>query len=156
MIDAPTDVPPVWIALSIVSVAVLGVVLSVPTAPPPDAARVAEAVDAVASSEHAAAAAIPLEVASVVVTSRRVGVRTAGGTARATFLYGPVTPVERGTRLARVLHGTPPSAVFDTPGALDRAIERARERDPSWRTAPAALHVRRIDYGEVTDVLVGA
>lgn len=156
MIDVPADVAPVWIALTLVSGAVLGVVLSLPAAPPPDATGVAEAVDAVASASHRAAAEIPLDVEWIAVSTRRVTVRTASGTARGTFLYGPVTPVRPGSPLASVLHGTPPSAVFDSPDAFSRAIERAGDREVVWRAAPTRLSVRRVAYGEVTDVLVGA
>ena len=151
----PADVPPIWIALLVVSATVLGVVLALPSAPPPDANRVAHSIDAVAATDHTAATNVPIDGAAVRLSSHRVALRSDGGTAHASLHYGPVTPVQPDSDLARVLHETPPEAVFDSPEAFRAALDRARATNSTWETAPRELHVRRVHYGEVTDVLVG-
>lgn len=151
----PADVPPIWIALLVVSVTVLGVVLALPSAPPPDAARVAQSIDAVAATDHTAAATVPIDVADVRLSPHRIAVRSDGGTAHASLHYGPVTPVQRDSDLAAVLHGTPAAAVFESPEAFRAARDRALAANSTWEPARTELHVRRVQYGEVTNVLVG-
>lgn len=151
----PTDVPPVWIALLVVSASALGVVLSLPSAPPPDASRVADTVDAVAATEHAAAAAVALEVESVQVNRHGVALRNRGGEAHADFAFGPVTPVDPESDLALVLAGAMPGSVYETPADFRAALRRARSANTTWRAAGARLRVRRVHYGEVEGVLVG-
>jgi hypothetical protein len=151
----PADVPPIWIALLVVSATVLGIVLSLPSAPPPDAPRVAQSIDAVAATDHTAAATVPIDVGDVRLSPHEVALRSGGGTAHATLHYGPVTPVQQDSDLAAVLHGAPPETVFDSPEAYRAARDRARTANSTWEPARTELAVRRVQYGEVTDVLVG-
>ncbi|MFW5903106.1 MAG: DUF7283 family protein [Halolamina sp.] len=155
MNEIPADVPPIWIALLVVSATVLGVVLALPSAPPPDATRVADSVDEVAATDHTAAAAVPIDATAVRLSGNRVGLRGEGGTAHASLQYGPVTPVPRESDLSAVLHGTPPADVFDSPSAFRAALDRARTSDPEWVPAGQEIRIRRVEYGEVSDVLVG-
>lgn len=151
----PADVPFVWIALLVVSAGVLGVVLSLPDAPPPDADRVAVTVDEVAATEHAAAAVVPIDAASVRLAPRAIALRDSGGTAHTSLHFGPVTPVSRGSDLAAVARGTPPETVYESSEDFERALERARSSEHSWEPATGELHVRRVTYEEVEGVLVG-
>lgn len=151
----PADVPPIWIALLVVSATVLGVVLALPNAPPPDATRVAQSIDAVAATDHTATATVPMDVEDVRLSIHQIALRSEGGTAHASLHYGPVTPVQRDSDLAAVLHGAPPEAVFDSPEAFRTARDRARATNSTWEPAGTAIDVRRVQYGEVTDVLVG-
>lgn len=155
MNEVPSDVPFLVVALLVVSATVLGVVLALPHSPPPDAERVAAAIDSVAASPHAASVEIPLEADSVRVGRHQVGLRGAGGTAHAEVHYGPVTAVQNDSRLSHVLHGTAPADEFASPGAFRAALERTRMRPPIWRPAGPRLVVRRVHYGEVNGVLVG-
>lgn len=151
----PADVPFVWIALLVVSASVLGVVLSLPGAPPPDAERVAAVVDDVAGSDHPATAVVPVEQTSIRLSRNDVALRGPGGTAHASLLYGPVTPVPRESDLGRVARGAPPEYVFATPEKFEHALHTARSAEPTWESAGEQLYVRRVTYRGVDGVLVG-
>lgn len=155
MPGTPADVPFVWVALLVVSASVLGVVLAMPSAPPPDADRVATAIDDVAATDHPAATTVPLDAEEIRLQPTTVAIRDSGGTAHASLYYGPVVPVERDSELAAVAHGTPPETVYATPTAFETDIDRARSRTHTWRSAGDELVVRRVQYEEVEGVLVG-
>ncbi|ALG81493.1 DUF7283 family protein [Halanaeroarchaeum sulfurireducens] len=150
----PADGPFVWIALLVVSASVLGVVTALPSAPPPDAVRVATAVDEVAATDHAASAIVPLEATKIRVETTEIGLRDAGGTAHASFNFGPVTPAPRDSALSEVAAGATPARAFDSPLAFAAALERARSGDHDWEPAGEELRIRRVQYGEVEGVLV--
>lgn len=152
MFDA-ADSLATWVALALAGTAFLGAALALPTAPPPDAAALAEAVDAVAASEHDATATREVAADEVRVGPHRVALRSDGGTAGAAFV-ARVTPVRPDTRLAAVLRDGDPESVFSTPGAFLRAASSARNRTSVWRTADT-LHVRHVTWREVDVVLVG-
>ncbi|MFB6124726.1 MAG: hypothetical protein ABEJ59_02040 [Halanaeroarchaeum sp.] len=154
MLDVPSDAPYLWIALLVASAAILGAVLSLPAAPPPDADRVAGAIDDVSTTPHAAASTIPLDAERVRFGPQTVSLSGPGGNDTAALRFGRVVPV-RGGRLAMVLHGRSPRRVFSSALEYRRALGRARERPGRWRRAPAGITVRRVRYGEVTSVLVG-
>lgn len=151
----PADVPFVWIALLVVSASVLGVVVSLPGAPPPDAARVGDAIDEVGATDHAATATISIDASEIRVKPNRIALRNGGGSAHADLHYGPVVPVEPDGSLAPVLHGTSPAEVYESPAGFRAAIASALADRHTWRTAPDKLRIRRVQYGEVTGVLVG-
>ena len=154
MFDAPLDALYAWVGLAVVSVAVLAVALSLASAPPPSAIRVANAVDAVAASPNEAVRRIVLDVDAVALRPWRVGVRTDGGTAHAAVTFGPVTPVRDGP-LRAVLTGRSPARTFETPAAFRGALTRARRRVGGWTDAPETLVVRRVSWGGVNGTLVG-
>ena len=131
-----------------------GVIAELPGAPP-DADRVASAVESVQSIEYTSTARVPVEATEVKLTESSVALRGPGGTAHATFAGGPVTPVRPGTRLSDVLHGRPAGEAYPVPGSLRRAIQASQRRPATWRAAGDAITVRRIRYGEVDSVLVG-
>ncbi|MGM0397354.1 MAG: DUF7283 family protein [Halobacteriota archaeon] len=151
----PADVPFVWIALLVVSASVFGVVLSVPTAPPPDADRVADAIDEVAATDHAAETVIPIDATAVRIEPTSIALRDSGGSAHASLYFGPVVPAQPDSDLAAVARGTPPDAVYATPAAFEAALDRAQTREHTWRTAGDELRVRRVQFGEVDGVIVG-
>jgi hypothetical protein len=155
MLGPPTDAMPIWFGLCLVSVLFLGLAIEVPTAPPPDAAAAATTVDAVAVSEYPTTAAHPTPATAVRVGPKRLALRSDGGTAHATFAYGPVTPAAN-PDLRRVLRGIPPARVFEDPAAFRVALERSRNRTPAWRPLDGRLLVRRVSWGEVNATLVGA
>jgi len=156
MFDVPVDSMAVWVGLGLVSLVVFGLAASVPTAPPPDASAVADTVDAVAASPHASTAAQPIAADAVRLSHSRVALRSDGGTAAAVFRFGKVTPVADGTPLDRVLHGRPPSRVFSSAAAFERALRRARQRPARWRPAADRVLVRRVFWRGVRATLVGA
>ncbi|KZN24159.1 hypothetical protein A4G99_06850 [Haladaptatus sp. R4] len=159
MFDAPLDAWYVWLGVATVSLAVFGVAIDLPTSPPPDAASVADTVDSVAGCTYSATAEHPLTARQIRLGSRRLGLRDDGGTAHATFRYGPVVPVFAASdgsdrKLRRILSGTPPSAVFDSSDAFRRAVRTARNRRPSWERAESRLRVRCVSWGGVDATLV--
>lgn len=156
MYGTPVEATYVWVGLTVVGAAALGLATELPRAPPPDAATVAGTVDRVAASEFEATARQPLVAAEIRLGSHRIGLRTAGGATHASFAADGVVPVRDDGALADVLRGAPPSQRFDDPAAFEAALERARTRDPDWRPAPSELVVRRVTWGDASATLVGA
>jgi hypothetical protein len=154
MFDAPLDAWYVWLGLSAASVAVFGVVVSLPVAPVPDAPAVADTIDRVSVTEYDTTASRTLDADAVSIDPRRIGLRNDAGTTHATLAY-PVVPVETGSRIAPLLRGAPPAAVFDSPTAFERAATRATQRDSTWTPANARLVVRHLSWGSVDVTLVG-
>lgn len=154
MLDAPVDAWYAWLGLGVVSVAVAGVALGLPTAPPPTAAPVADAVDSVASSPHEARTTVEVSAERMRLRPDAVALRTDGGTAHARFAFGPVTPVGDG-RLGRVLRGRSPDGVFATQASFATAVAEAQNRTATWRPAPNRLAVVRAQWGEIHATLVG-
>ena len=156
MLDVPADVPPVLVALSLVSTTLFGVALAVRPSPAPRAQPLAATVDAVAAADHPGVEAREVDADTIKISEHELAVRTAAGTAHASLSYGPVVPVRRDTALWRVLRGRPPGELFDTPFGLATAAATARQRDPVWRTNVVRLTVRRVSWGGVDVTLVGA
>lgn len=153
MFDAPLDTLYVWIGLGAVSLAVAGTVLAFPTGTPAGAGAVADAVDAVAASEHDAREEVAVPAEEIRLGPRTIGLRADGRTAHAHVEYGPVTPVRDGD-LRAVLEGARPADVFGNPDSFAAAIERAQRRR-GWREAPDELRVRRVSWRDVNATLVG-
>lgn len=156
MFDAPIDAWYLWVGLAGASVLVLGVVLGLPTAPAPDAAGAADAVDTAAASAHDETIERPLPAGEVKLGPDRLSLRDGDATAHATFVYGPVTPVSDGTLLWEVLRGASPVHVFDSPRAFRRAAKSARKSSPAWRESDGTLRIRRIAWEGVDVTLVDA
>ncbi|MFB6281747.1 MAG: hypothetical protein ABEH40_06990 [Haloferacaceae archaeon] len=146
-----------WLGVAAAGVAVLAVVLALPTAPPPDSAGAADAVDGVAAAEYGAVAEYRLDAAREVrIGPRRIALRNDAGTTQATFAYGPVTPVRSGGPLRRVLEGTPPTAAFGSAAAVRRAAAAARTGGTEWRPVDGPLVARRVALEGRDVTLVGA
>lgn len=156
MFDVPADAWYLWVGLAAASVAAFGVAAQLPTEPPPDAAAAANAVDVIAASPHPASLTYPLTGDEVRLGPERIALRTDGGTARASFAYGPVIPVQDGTLLWEVLRGARPAHVFESPAALERAAAAARERPAEWRPADDSLRARYVSWEGVDVTLVEA
>ncbi|PSP76088.1 hypothetical protein BRC81_13895 [Halobacteriales archaeon QS_1_68_20] len=154
MLEVPVDAWYVWIGLTTVSAAVLGVAVAFPTAPPPDADAAAEAVDAVAGAGNGSTVDHPVSAAAVRFAPHSVSVRTEAGLAHARLAYGPVTPVVGDDRLEDVLDGTAPGRVFDSPAALAEAASEARNPPHRWQSADR-IRARTIVWGDVRVTLVG-
>jgi len=156
MLGLPVESWYLWVGLAVVGAALVGIAVELPRTNPPDAAAVAATVDGVAASPYDAVGEHPVRADAVRLSARRVALRRDGTTARAEFSFGPVVPVPPGDGpLRRVLDGRSPDGTFDSRAAFETAIERARERDPSWRPAPDRLTVRRVSWRGVDATLVG-
>lgn len=156
MFDAPVDTWYLWLGVATASLITVGVAVSLPTSPPPDATNIAATVDSVATSPHNATGEHPLDATEIRLGAHRVGLRNDGGTAHAAFAYGPVTPVGNSSALSRVLRGTPPGDVFEDRCAFRTAAATARNRSREWHRADDRLLVRRVTWGEFDVTLVGA
>lgn len=156
MFDAPADTWYLWLGIATASLVAVGLAVSFPTSPPPDATRLAATVDSVATSPHNATAEHPLDADEIRLGPHRIGLRGEGGTAHATLAYGPVTPVGNSSRLARVLEGVPPGTVFDSQCAFRNATATVRNGSREWHHTDDRLLVRRVTWGEFDVTLVGA
>ncbi len=154
MLEVPVDAWYAWIGLATVSAAILGIAMAVPTAPPPDAGSAADAVDAVAGAVDGATGNHPLSASAVRFAPHGVSLRTDGGVAHARIAYGPVTPVVGDDRLRKVLDGTPPDRVFDSPTGLAEAASRARRPPYRWQSTDR-IRVRTVVWGDARVTLVG-
>ncbi|WP_284014353.1 DUF7283 family protein [Halobaculum litoreum] len=156
MFDAPLEGWYAWLGLAVAAAAFLGVVASLPTAPPPDAADVAATVETVAAADPPAAARYRLGADAVRITTGTVALRSDGGTATARLAAAGIVPVPAATPLAGVVLGDPPGRAFDSPDAFADAVADARAtagRDANW-TAGRTVHVRHVSWGETDVTLV--
>jgi hypothetical protein len=127
--------------------------LGLPSGAPPDAAETATTIDEVATSPPGSVASRGLDASEWRLTSRRLGLRSDGGTAHQTLLRS-VVPVVDGP-LVPVLRGADPEATFDSPAAFERATAAAETTAAQWRPAPDSITVRRVAWGGVDVTLVG-
>lgn len=166
--EAPVDAWYVWLGVALVSVALIGVAVQLPSQPPPDAAKAANTIDTVASNSHQAAANYKHDAEVVKIDTQRVALRNNGGTERATIAFGPMTPLsaiddesKRGV-LDRILSGERPANVlheypFDSDALLDEVAKtrkRLGDEGVEWRPADGTLRVRKIDLGGESLLLV--
>lgn len=155
MFEFPVDAWYVWIGVAIASAAVFGIVSAFPTAPPPDAAGVADTVDEISSGSVPASATHAVAADQIVVQPHSIRLRGEGGSAQATFAFGPVTPAT-GEPLRTVLEGTPPAEVFESPEAFQQAAVDANLSDsPEWQASDGTIYVRQVHWGSVRVTLVG-
>lgn len=154
MLDAPVDAWYVWVGLALVATATVAAATGFPTAPPPDARAAAGTVDRVATADHGATARHPLAADAVRIGSSSLSLRHDGRRTHAAFVR-PVTPVERGTPLWRVLRGAPPAQAFEGPDELRAAATAARDSPAGWRQSDE-LRVRTVTWGGARVTLVGA
>lgn len=153
MFETPVDALYVWVGLALASLAALGLAIQVPTTAPPDAAGLADTVDATAASDYPATAAFPSTAEEARIGPDRVALRNDGGRAAATLVADAV-PARDG-RLERVLHGTSPRRVFDSRAAFEAAIADARRAEPRWQPTDGTVVVRRLSWGDLDVTLVG-
>ncbi|GAB7013598.1 hypothetical protein JCM18549_18690 [Halolamina salina] len=138
----------------VAAAAFLAVAGTLPARPAPDAAGVADTVDAVAAGDAPASATHEHDADAVRLRPHGIAMRNDAGTARATFAFGPVVPV-RGGRLRRVLVGALPRAVFADRDAFRDAVETARERESEW-VASDEIAVREVSWDDYRVTLIGA
>lgn len=155
MFDVPIDSWYAWLGVAAVSVIAFGTAASLPTAPPPDATSVADAVDRTAASQYGATAEVPIDAGQLRLGRQQIGLRNGAGSSHASFAYGPVAPASDDPRLDAVLRGAPPAREFDSPAALSAAGADAGTNDPVWRSATGTILVRHVTWGGVDVTIVG-
>jgi hypothetical protein len=154
MIGPPTDSPALHAGLVVAAAAFVAVAGTLPAQPAPDAAGVADTVDAVAAGDAPAGATHEHGADRVRVRAHGIAMRNEGGTARATFAFGPVVPVVDGP-LRQVLDSESPRAVFQNADAFRDVVEAARERDPIW-VGSEDVTVMEVSWDGHRVTLVGA
>lgn len=154
MFDAPMDGLVLWVGLAVISLAVAGIALSLPTESAPDASGLASTIDGVATSEHRVTATLRPEATEIRLRVAQVSLRSAAGTAHGRLVVADPVPAWNGS-LRAVLDGREPSVVFESKRAFRRALQRGRERAGAWRAVPTRLRIRRAGWGEVDGTLVG-
>ncbi|MFB6220419.1 MAG: hypothetical protein ABEH90_03180 [Halolamina sp.] len=155
MFELPADSPALWVGLAVTAAAFLAVAGSLPTSPPPDAASVAGTVDGVAAGDAPAMASHRHAADAVRLDPHGLAMRNNAGTARATFAFGPITPVVGDGPLRAVLDGEHPADVFDDPTEFRQTVVEARSEQPRWVTS-STVEVTGVSWNGYRVTLVGA
>ncbi|MFC7237514.1 hypothetical protein ACFQS4_04660 [Saliphagus sp. GCM10025317] len=147
--DAPLDAWYVWMAVALVSLAVAGVALAVPTGPPPDANGAANAIDRIAASPYQASGSYAHDGDEVRVTARTIELRNRHGTSHATVSFGTVVPASGVRGLENVTYGAAYENEYDEPYVPPEyrfleAVDDAASASPEWRPATGDVVVRRV------------
>lgn len=154
MFDVPVDATYVWLGVAAVSVVTLGVVVALPTSAPPETTAAADAIDRIAVEPAGAHTTVQIEATEMRLGTHRIALRNDAGSASAAFTYGPVTPAVSDDQLELLLYGHPPSEVFESRAAFSDAVEDAQTTG-TWRPAPDAIEIRRLQWEETDVTLVG-
>jgi hypothetical protein len=166
--ETPVDAWYVWLAVAMVSIALLGFVVGLPSQPPPDATQAVNTIDRVAASTHQASATYEHGADEIRIDTKQLLLRNDGGTAEASVAFGSLTPVHavnddhKREALQRISHGQQPAAVlraydFDSRALLDSASQTRRRIDrhgAEWRPTDGTLRVRKIEIAGETVVLL--
>lgn len=103
--ETPADAWYVYVGVSVVSVAVAGVALGLPTGPPPDANQAANTIERVAGSSTEGSATWTTDAETIAIDGPTIELANEHGTSRASLEYGVVVPVHDSERLRAIAHG---------------------------------------------------
>lgn len=169
-LEVPADAWYVWIGVVFVSITVAGVVLGIPSEPPPDSGEAANTVDRVAASEHGTRVAYELDATQVRIGTKQLAFRNGGGTTHASVAFGSMTSVDSATGETAeageaLLAGKPVAAVLDSRPQFAReddlreafadlrvAVDRG---GAEWHETGGRLRVRSVRLAGEVVVLVG-
>lgn len=170
--EAPVDAWYVWLGVTLVAAGLFGLVAALPTQPPPDADRMANAIDEVAGSSQTAEATIDHDATEIKIRSGSLAVRNEAGTERAVLRFGRLTPLaafeddSNRTVVGRLLAGDSPGDVIgDVDGLEDErdlriAAGQARDRldrdGATWRPTDGPISVRKLHIDGEEVVLIDA
>ncbi|WP_424000034.1 DUF7283 family protein [Haloarcula salina] len=153
MFETHVDALYLWVGLSAVSVAVLGVVVGLPTTAPPNATATAATIDEVATSPPGSVEQRRLLADEWALEAGALRLRNDGGTAQVRLTQDAITADS--DRLRAVLDGTAPASVYDSRDAFRADLARARAQNTTWRPAPERLAIRHVAWGGIDVTLVG-
>ena len=153
MFETHVDTLYLWVGLGTVSVAVLGVVVGLPTTAPPDATEAAATVDEVTTSPPGSVAHRQLVAEEWSLDGRELRLHNDGGTATARLVRTAVPA--RTDRLRTVLSGGRPRTVYGSPDAFRKDVRKARNTDAAWQPAPDRLTARHVAWGGTDVTIVG-
>lgn len=169
-LEAPADAWYVWVGVVLVSVAISGVVVGLPSEPQPDAGKAANTVDRVAVSEHGTRATYKLDAEQARIGTKQLAFRNDGGTTHASIAFGSITPVDAATgetaevgttllagqNVETVLNRHPEferaADIRDAFTGLRTAVDRNGAR---WHETEGRLRVRSVRIAGEMVVLVG-
>lgn len=167
--ESPADAWYVWFGVAVVSLGVAGIVVTFPTAPPPDATATANAIDRVAASEYGASVTHPHEGDERRFGTKQLWLRNAAGTSYATVAIGTLTPISAAEgdlyQIGKqLLEGKTPerllteSIKFEEEADLRVAFESLRaaidREGPKWRPATGDIRVRSVTLDGESIVLI--
>lgn len=168
-IEAIADAWYVWVAVAVVSTTVGGVVLGLPTEPPPDAGGPANAADRVAVSEYGTAVTREHRAEHARIGTRQISLQNDAGMDHASVSFRPLTPVsaangELKRALDSLLAGADPGVVaaetrFESERRLREALADLRRRidreGAVWHRIDGPLRIRSVRIGGEVVVLFG-
>ncbi|NHN40932.1 hypothetical protein G9C85_04685 [Halorubellus sp. JP-L1] len=157
--EAPADGWYVFIGVAIFSIAAMGLALSIPSTPPPNANGVANTIDKVGAQPYGGTARYEHDADRYWVNRDTVVLKNDGGTSRALVRFGTMAPAWPDEDLAAVVHGDSPKDVFADQAAFEAAVEAAQGhvRDADGRvftSASGTLEVRKVTWGDYSVILV--
>jgi len=160
-LDAPADAWYVFIGVSILSFAVAGVVLGLPTGQGPDANGAIEQIDNVAGSTYETDAQVEHNAERFWVDSKRIGLKNSHGTATESVSFGTMAPVyNESGNLSSVLTGTEAETAYsNNKTAFEADIRRSRNKsfasgEPQWHEATGTLRIRKVIWGDFSVTIV--
>lgn len=158
--EVPADGWYTFVGVALVSVAVAGVALGLPSTVPPDANAAANTIDEVSGSTYNASGSYEHDADEVRIDGKQIELRNDGGTAQASLAFGMMVWVRGDEDLGDVLRGTDPGERYDDldefgAAARDKADDIETNR-PEWRPARGTLRVRTIVWGDERVTLVDA
>lgn len=149
--EAPADAWYVWLAVSIISLVLAGVVLGLPTGPPPDANQAANAIERTTGATYDASATYDHDADEVKIDGPTISLRNEHGTSRASVTYGHVVPVMGRERLEAIAHGASLEEEYedvdpdDVDGAFLADLVAAHDETAGeWNTTNGELAVRTL------------
>lgn len=152
----------VWVGVALVSVGLAGLAVSLPAQPPPDADRVAGAIDRVGAGEYDARTELDHDATAIRVGPEQVGLRNDAGTDHARFSFGPVLPVaaldlnETERRVVDGLLAGERHAAADLDATLADALENRDQMTGEWLPAEGTVRARAVTVADQRVVLVAA
>lgn len=161
-LESPMDAWYVWVGVALVSIGLAAFVVSLPSQPPPDADRVASAIDRVGASEYDAATTLDHDAETVRIGSERIAMRNDGGTSRARISFERVLPVREVdlTESERVVIDGVLAGERLLPAGLEATLAdavAALDTEPAeWYPATGELRARAVSVEGKRIVLVDA
>ncbi len=163
-IESPMDAMMTFFAVSIISIALLGVALGIQATATPDANAAVETIDSTATTSSHQKATYEHNGEQYWMDTQQIALKNDGGKQHASITFGEITPVypadaeseSTNEKLFSVLQTGDWEAEFEDETAFVDAAESARqdslETQGQWRPASGELTVRRltVDNEEVT------
>lgn len=157
--EAPADGWYVFIGVAIFSIAAMGLALSIPSTPPPNANGVANTIDEVGAQPYGGTARYEHDADRYWVNLETVVLENDGGTSRSTIRFGTMAPAWPNDDLAAIVHGEAPNDVFADKDDFKAAVEAAQNHvrdggDRVFTSASGTLEVRKVTWGDYAVILV--